>query len=239
MGNRFLTFLSNMFTDLNLTDMETCYKVFRRQVIQSIEIKEKRFGIEPEIVAKVAHMRLRIYEAGISYRGRTYAEGKKIGVRDGFRAIYCILRYNAHRAPTPIQFRVYLFVGGTAALVNWGAFMALFNADWPVRWAAGGAYAVAAAVNYLLGVLLLFRHRARWNSAAEIALFAAVVVGVGLVDAETTAALVDWGTAPAAAKLAATALGLLLNFAGRKYLVFPEPASGPWKPSAPEEDGRP
>ena len=230
MGNRFLTFLSNMFTDLNLTDMETCYKVFRREVIQSIDIEEKRFGFEPEIVAKVAHKRLRIFETGISYSGRTYAEGKKIGMRDGFRAIYCILRYNAHRAPTPIQFLVYLFVGGTAALVNWGFFMALFTGGWSVRWAAGSAYIVAAAVNYLLGVLLLFRHRARWNSAAEIALFAAVVAGVGLVDAETTATLVDWGVNPAAAKLAATAIGLLLNFAGRKYLVFPEPASGPWKP---------
>ena len=86
MGNRFLTFLSNMFTDLNLTDMETCYKVFRRDIIQGIEIQENRFGFEPEIVAKVAHMRLRIVEMGISYFGRTYEEGKKIGMRDGFRA---------------------------------------------------------------------------------------------------------------------------------------------------------
>jgi len=87
LGNRFLTFLSNMLTDLNLTDMETCYKVFRREVIQSIAIEESRFGFEPEIVAKVAQRRLRLYEMGISYRGRTYAEGKKIGVKDGFRAL--------------------------------------------------------------------------------------------------------------------------------------------------------
>ena len=105
LGNKFLTFLSNMFTDLNLTDMETCYKVFRRDVIQSVDIKENRFGFEPEIVAKVAHMRLRIFEIGISYSGRTYEEGKKIGVRDGIRALYCICWYNAHRAPDPPQRR--------------------------------------------------------------------------------------------------------------------------------------
>jgi dolichol-phosphate mannosyltransferase len=94
LGNRFLTLLSNMLTDLNLTDMETCYKVFRREVIQSIAIEENRFGFEPEVVAKIAQMRLRIYEMGISYRGRTYAEGKKIGMKDGWRALYCILKYN-------------------------------------------------------------------------------------------------------------------------------------------------
>jgi len=96
-GNGFLTLLSNMLTDLNLTDMETCYKMFRRSIIQSIEIEENRFGFEPEITAKVARLGVRIYEVGISYYGRTYAEGKKIGARDGFRAIYCILKYNLFR----------------------------------------------------------------------------------------------------------------------------------------------
>ena len=95
MGNRFLTLLSNMFTDLNLTDMETCYKCFRREVIQRIDIEEDRFGFEPEITAKLARGRHRIFEVGISYSGRTYAEGKKIGWRDGVRAVYCILRYSA------------------------------------------------------------------------------------------------------------------------------------------------
>ena len=93
-GNRFLTLLSNAFTNINLTDMETCYKVFRRDIIQQIDIKEHRFGFEPEITAKVARMKLRIYEIGISYAGRTYEEGKKINWKDGFRAIYCILKYN-------------------------------------------------------------------------------------------------------------------------------------------------
>ncbi len=93
-GNVFLTTLSNMFTNLNLTDMETCYKAFRREVVQAITIQEKRFGFEPEITAKVAKMGCRIYEVGISYYGRTYKEGKKIGWKDGIRAIYCILKYN-------------------------------------------------------------------------------------------------------------------------------------------------
>ena len=97
-GNNFLTFLSNMFSNLNITDMETCYKMFKKEIIQSIEIKENRFGIEPEITAKISKIKgIRIYEVGISYYGRTYEEGKKIGWKDGFRAIYCILKYNLFR----------------------------------------------------------------------------------------------------------------------------------------------
>jgi glycosyltransferase involved in cell wall biosynthesis len=93
-GNKILTFLSNAMTNLNLTDMETCYKVFRREVIQSLNLKEKRFGFEPEVTSKVAKVKgIRIYEVGISYFGRTFEEGKKIGWRDGFRAIYCIFKY--------------------------------------------------------------------------------------------------------------------------------------------------
>jgi glycosyltransferase involved in cell wall biosynthesis len=95
LGNRALTLLSNMFTDVNLTDMETCFKAFRREVIQAIEIEEDRFGFEPEITAKVARARLRIFEVGISYSGRTYDEGKKIGWRDGLRALWCIIKYSA------------------------------------------------------------------------------------------------------------------------------------------------
>jgi glycosyltransferase involved in cell wall biosynthesis len=93
-GNNFLTMCSNMATDLNLTDMETGYKVFRREIIQAIRIQENRFGFEPEITAKIAKAKVRIYEVGISYNGRTYAEGKKIGWRDGIRALWCICKYN-------------------------------------------------------------------------------------------------------------------------------------------------
>ena len=98
MGNKALTLLSNMFTNLNLTDMETCYKVFRNEVLQQIEIKENRFGVEPELTAKVSKLGCRIYEVGISYSGRTYSEGKKINWKDGVQAIWCILKYNLFKS---------------------------------------------------------------------------------------------------------------------------------------------
>ncbi len=94
-GNKFLTYLSNMLTNMNLTDMETCYKLFKREIIQGLRLEEKRFGFEPEVTAKIARIpNLRLYEVGISYYGRTYAEGKKIGWKDGLRAIYCLIKYN-------------------------------------------------------------------------------------------------------------------------------------------------
>ena len=97
-GNKFLTMLSNMFTNLNLTDMETCYKVFNTKMVQGLDLQEKRFGFEPEVTAKISAIpKIRIYEVGISYYGRTYEEGKKIGWRDGFRAIYCIVKYGLSR----------------------------------------------------------------------------------------------------------------------------------------------
>jgi glycosyltransferase involved in cell wall biosynthesis len=96
-GNKFLTFLSNMFTNLNLTDMETCYKVFRREILEKIRIEEDRFGFEPEITAKIARQKCRIYEIGISYSGRTYEEGKKINWKDGISALRCIFKYNVFR----------------------------------------------------------------------------------------------------------------------------------------------
>ncbi len=102
-GNWILTLLSNMVTNLNMTDMETCYKVFRRELIQSIPLEEKRFGFEPEVTVKIARRQLRVYEVGISYWGRTYAEGKKIGWKDGFRALWCLIKYGwkEPRLPEP------------------------------------------------------------------------------------------------------------------------------------------
>ena len=103
LGNRVLTLLSNMFTNLNLTDMETCYKVFRREVLQSLDLAEDRFGFEPEVTARLAALRCRIYEVGISYSGRTYEEGKKIGWRDGLRAIWCIVKFRPSRIRTRLS----------------------------------------------------------------------------------------------------------------------------------------
>lgn len=119
-GNRWLTMASNMFTNLNLTDMETCYKVFRRDMIQGIKLQEKRFGFEPEVTAKIARIpKVRIYEVGISYYGRTYEEGKKIGMKDAFRALYCIIKYNPSFKPLFIMALVLaLLVLGICYLVH-------------------------------------------------------------------------------------------------------------------------
>jgi dolichol-phosphate mannosyltransferase len=230
LGNQFLTLLSNMFTDLNLTDMETCYKVFRRDVIQQVTIEEDRFGFEPEVVAKVAAMRLRIYEMGISYYGRTYEEGKKIGVRDGFRALYCIFRYNAHRAPLPVQFLFYLFIGGAAAIANLGMFTAFRAIHLPIVLAAPLAFALAAVLNYLLSVWLLFRTRVRWDTRAELIVYSLVVLAGAAVDLGGTALLTTTGLSEWLSKLGGTALALAVNFLGRRFLVFPEKPSGPWRP---------
>jgi dolichol-phosphate mannosyltransferase len=229
LGNRFLTLLSNMLTDLNLTDMETCYKVFRREVIQRIEIEENRFGFEPEVVAKIAQLRVRIYEMGVSYRGRTYAEGKKIGIKDGFRALYCILKYNLHKAPWIVQLFFYFFIGGLSAIVNLLIFLSLLP-KMGVSAAAPTAFFVAAAVNYYLSVKLLFRQRAKWTSMVEIVIFFAVVGAVSVVDWYLTRFLLSLAFNPALAKIIATAAGFVLNFAGRRLVVFPEKSNPEWKP---------
>ncbi|MGR8946611.1 MAG: glycosyltransferase [Gammaproteobacteria bacterium] len=231
MGNRFLTFMSNMLTDLNLTDMETCYKVFKREIIQGIEIKENRFGFEPEITAKIAQMRLRVYEMGISYHGRTYEEGKKIGWRDGVRAIYCVFRYNAHKAPAPVQFLIYLMIGGIAALANLGLFLGFVGGGLSVSSAAPIAFFLAAIINYLLCIWILFRRQVQWQGATETVIYTAVVIGVAIFDLLMTKAALSAGFGLSASKLVATFFGLILNFLGRKYFVFREPPSGPWQPS--------
>jgi dolichol-phosphate mannosyltransferase len=233
LGNRILTLLSNMLTDLNLTDMETCYKVFRREIIQGITIEEDRFGFEPEVVAKIAHLRLRIYEMGISYRGRTYAEGKKIGMKDGWRALYCILKYNLHKVPVPIQFLFYVFIGGVSALVNLMLFAGLLAVGLGVSVSALSAFFLAAFVNYWLSIKLLFRHTVKWRWGTELVVFLGVVLAVGLVDLYVTRLGIGVGLRPAAAKLLASAFGLVLNFAGRRFLVFPEQPSPDWQPQNP------
>lgn len=230
LGNRFLTTVSNMLTDINLTDMETCYKVFRREIIQSIKLEENRFGFEPEVVAKVAQMRVRIYEMGVSYRGRTYAEGKKIGVKDGWRALYCILKYNLPKVPLAIQFFFYLFIGGFSASINLLLFLGLLAAGMTVTYAALIAFFTAAFLNYYLSVKLLFRHAAKWKSGTEILVFLAVVAVVGVVDVYCTRFFMSLGMLPGLAKSASTVIGLFLNFAGRRFIVFPEPPNPDWKP---------
>ncbi len=222
MGNRFLTFLSNMFTDLNLTDMETCYKVFRRDKIQQIQIQENRFGFEPEIVAKAAQLRLKIYEMGISYDARTYEEGKKIGWRDGFRALYCIFHYNAFRLPMPMQFVIYFFLGGVSASVNLGLFILLFTSGIPLLTAAAVSFAAASFVNYKLCIHWLFRQNARWSGRLEIIYYTFFALCVGAFDVALTHSLAMLSARPVWAKGIACIAGFALNFFGRKFFIFRE-----------------
>ncbi|BBO86926.1 hypothetical protein DSCOOX_01060 [Desulfosarcina ovata subsp. ovata] len=229
-GNRLLTLLSNMFTDLNLTDMETCYKVFRRQIIQSVDLKENRFGFEPEIIAKVAQMRVRIFEMGITYAGRTYAEGKKIGVKDGLRALYCILKYNAHKAPIPMQLLIYLFIGASAAILNLFSFLALFHSGLGSSTSIVVAFVIAAVFNYLLCILILFKHQAKWSAPLEWLTYSLVVICIGWFDFYMTQKLIVMGLPPSISKMTSIAAAFVLNFLGRRYLVFPEKRSGPWRP---------
>lgn len=237
-GNRLLTLLSNMLTDLNLSDMETCYKVFKREVIQSLDLKEDRFGFEPEVVAKIAHQGLRIYEMGISYRGRTYAEGKKIGMKDAWRALYCILHYNLPLAAAGIQLAFYSLVGGAAAVVNLAVFLLLFYSGAGTTTSVLAAFFLAAAVNYVLSITFIFRHRIRYSAVLEMLIFIGTVAAIGWLDLLLTRRALDAGWSPAVAKLSASALVLLVNFAARRYIVFPHQVSTGWKPQNPGSGAR-
>jgi dolichol-phosphate mannosyltransferase len=225
-GNRFLTLLSNMLTDLNLTDMECCYKLFRREALQELAIEENRFGFEPEIVAKIANKKLRIYEMSVSYDARTYSEGKKINWKDGFRAIYCILHYNLPYSPSYIQFLLYIVVGAVAAVVNLLIFLLLYYSDIPVEISSPAAFIISAAVNYLLSVAFIFKHRARWSTMLEIIIYCIVVLSAALLDLFVTKLFLNFGAAPSVAKSIAIILIVLFNYLGRRYLVFPLATKG-------------
>ncbi len=221
MINKGLTFVSNMFTDLDLTDMETCYKLYKRELIQSFDLKEKRFGIEPEMVSNLAHSDARVYERGISYDGRTYEEGKKIGWKDGVRALYCLFHYNAHCAPLPLQILIYFFIGAIAALTNIVGFLALLPVM-SVGAAASLAFIVAAGVNYWLCIKILFRHKARWSAQGELLIYTALVAILAVIDVSITIFLIKLGLSPLTAKLIAALAGFVLNFLIRKKYIFPE-----------------
>lgn len=221
--NKTLTTVSNMFTNLDITDMETCYKLFRREIIQAIELKENRFGFEPEVTAKISQTRCRVFECAISYFPRTSEEGKKIGWKDGLWALYCILHYSAPSAPLPMQLLVYFFIGAICAVVNVVGFAILFNAQASIAVATLAAFFVAAALNYILCVGILFHHNARWNTAGELAAYLFTVLAMGLVDYGVTAGFVGVGVAPVFSKVIATFVGFVGNFLLRRFLVFPQP----------------
>jgi glycosyltransferase involved in cell wall biosynthesis len=222
--NYILTCVSNMFTNLDITDMETCYKLFRREVIARIVplLKEERFGFEPEITARVADAGCRVYECAISYNPRTYEEGKKIGWMDGVRALYCIFHYSAHSAPLPMQILIYLFIGGVSMLANMAFFMIGNVLAVPVDYSIVGAFVLAAAVNYALCVLILFKHNARWRTPGELFLYGVTITFMGSVDYGLTRALIALCGNAVLSKFAASVAGVVGNFLLRKWLVFPE-----------------
>jgi glycosyltransferase involved in cell wall biosynthesis len=160
--NKTLTQCSNMFTNLDITDMETCYKLFRREVIQEIapQLKENRFGFEPEVTAYVARNGYRVYECAIQYTPRTVEEGKKINWKDGVRALYCIFHYSASFAPLPMQLILYFLIGGFCAVMNLASFCFL-NGYVSFSFATIISFCIAAILNYLLCISILFHHKAR------------------------------------------------------------------------------
>lgn len=220
--NRFLTFVSNMFTNLDITDMETCYKLFRREVIQKIagKLQENRFGFEPEVTAYVAESGCRVWECAIHYHPRSYDEGKKIGWKDGLRALYCILHYGACNAPLPMQLILYFVIGGMAAVADLLFFQIVMAAGMPVNYAIPAAFAGAAILNYFLCILILFRHKARWGTAGEIAAYILTVLVMGVVDFGITAGLIACSWPAMAAKALATFCGFVGNFFLRRNFVF-------------------
>lgn len=220
--NKTLTFVSNMMTNLDISDMETCYKLFRRDIIQSMDLKENRFGIEPEMVSKIAQTRCRVWECAISYQPRTYEEGKKIDWKDGLRALYCILHYGANTAPLPMQLLLYLFIGGISAISNIVLFGVLLGLGAGVTTAIVIAFSTAALVNYLLCISILFKHKARWTTSGEIVAYMVTVVTMGAFDVITTLGFMEIGLSPLTSKSLAALLGFIGNFLLRRFLVFPE-----------------
>jgi dolichol-phosphate mannosyltransferase len=220
--NKTLTFLSNMMTNLDISDMETCYKLFRRDIIQTMGLKEDRFGIEPEMVSKIAQMRCRVWECAITYQPRTYEEGKKIGWKDGARALYCILHYSAHTAPLPMQLLLYLFIGGVSAISNIVLFSTLLVLGVWLPMAVVLSFSGAALINYLLCILILFRHKARWTTFGEIVAYLVTISIMGAFDATITISLASIGLSPVMSKSLAALCGFIGNFLFRRYLVFTE-----------------
>ena len=220
--NKTLTVVSNMFTNLDITDMETCYKLFKQEIIQKIAptLKEERFGFEPEITAKVAKSGCRVYECAISYNPRSYEEGKKIGWKDGVRALYCILHYGADTAPLPMQLLIYLFIGFASLLVNLFCFSAFVSVGVPINQSILYAFAVSALCNYLLCIGILFRHKSRWGTFSELLVYLLSVLLMCGIDYAVTKWLLALAWGPKSAKFWASILGFVGNFLLRRYLVF-------------------
>ncbi len=221
--NRFLTFVSNMFSNLGITDMETCYKCFTKEALRNIvpRLKEDRFGFEPEVTTLVAKLGYRIYECAISYNPRTYEEGKKINWKDGVRALYCIFHYGASTAPLPMQLIIYFFIGLISAVVNFISFKCLLSfTAFGITPSVVASFFIAAAVNYVLCILILFEHKARWSSKGELAAYVASILIMCVLDILVTNGLISLGLTNELSKLISIVVGFFGNFLVRKYFVF-------------------
>ena len=227
--NKTLTKFSNMFTNLDITDMETCYKLFRKDVIQKIapELKENRFGFEPEITAYVANGNYRVYECAIQYSPRTVEEGKKINWKDGVRALYCIFHYSAGSAPVPMQLILYFFIGGFSAVVNLIAFLLFQKSTFSVFYSTIFAFGISALINYLLCIAILFRHKERWSSIGEVFAYVITLLIMGALDYALTKAFIIAGVTPGLSKALSSIIGFLGNYLLRKFIVFPEKKKTP------------
>ena len=222
--NQSLTMFSNMFTNLDITDMETCYKLFRREVIKEIapQLKENRFGFEPEVTALVARGGYRVYECAIHYNPRTVEEGKKINWKDGVRALYCIMHYSASTAPVPMQLILYFFIGAFSAVVNIAAFFIFGRCGIGFTPSVIAAFGISALVNYLLCIAVLFRHKARWNGGGEILMYLVTLAIMGALDWQVTKSLIAAGMTAGWAKTVSVIVGFFGNYILRRVLVFPE-----------------
>jgi len=223
--NKFLTICSNMFTGLDISDMETCYKLFTNKVAKELapKLKENRFGFEPEITSYIAQGRYRLYECAIEYTPRTYEEGKKITYKDGIRALYCIFHYGAPYAPLPMQFLLYTFIGGLSAVANLVLFTVFIFSKVTLPYSTILSFCLAAGLNYWLCTVLLFKHKAFWSGKTELLMYLVTLCIMGVFDYSLTLGLIKIGTGCLTAKLTASIVCLIGNFVFRKYLVFPLP----------------
>lgn len=221
--NKKLTLVSNMFTNLDITDMETCYKLFKKEVIQEVapKLKENRFGFEPEVTVRIAQGGYEVYECAISYNPRSYEEGKKIGWKDGVRALYCLFHYGADTSPYPMQILIYLFIGTVAAIVNMLAFYLLIQSGVETNISVLVAFVLSAFTNYILCILILFQHRARWNTFGEILMYLLTITLMGGFDFGVVFGLTYLSVGLFKAKFWAIILGFIGNFVLRRWLVFP------------------
>jgi glycosyltransferase involved in cell wall biosynthesis len=219
--NKFLTFFSNMFTDLGITDMETCYKLFKKDIIKDIapKLRENRFGFEPEITALVSESKCRVYECAVSYNPRTYEEGKKIGWMDGLRALYCIFHYSAHRAPLPMHILMYFIINSLSALTNIISFSILYT-HINLFSTILVSFILAATCNYLLCIVLLFKHLSRWNKYSEILAYSLCVIAVFFIDYCITYFFIKANLFPIIAKSISIILCFFINYSFRKFIVF-------------------